>query len=257
LPPAAAVAALSLAALAGCATLPPLERQALLDASRQYTQDDLAGAMTTLNRLIRDYDATPEIAEAYYVRGLCRSRLQQPQAAGEDFERGISRSRRADLTARCRASLAALAFARGDWKRAADLYSQSVRELPDVPPTDAVLYTAGLSMQRAGDWDKAGFQFARIIDKFRNRPIAAEARRLAAWRHPYYAILLGAYRDADSAGKAVHTLRQQGFDAGQEYLQQADRPVWAVLAGHYATYDEARTALAGIHKRQPGATLVP
>jgi len=252
------VGLLILAGLAGgCASLPPAERQVLIDASRQYMQGDISTATANLDRLIREYDHAAEIAEAYYLRGLCRFISQQPQAAGEDFERGISKSNRSDLTARCRASLAAIAFQFENWNRAANLYQQAVAELPDVPPTDAVLYTAGLSMQRAGQWQQANLQFARILHRFRNSPVAEDARRMAAWRYPYYAIQLGAYRDADNAGKAVQSLRQQGFDPVQEYLPRGAESLWVVTVGRYPTFNDARHALAGVRQRQPQATIIP
>lgn len=241
----------------GCASLPAAERQQLIEACRQYNQGELGPATATCDRLIRDFGNTSEIAEAYYVRGLCRFISQQPQAAGEDFERGISISRRVDLTARCRAGLAAVAFQSGDWERAADLYEESIGQLPDVPPTDAVLFTAGVSMQRAGRWQRSAFPFARILNRFRNRPIAADARRMAAWRYPYYSIQLGAYRDAESAKNASHEFRQQGFDATYEFQPRDGQSLWIVMAGRYRTYSDAQSALTGARSRQPEAFIIP
>lgn len=252
-----AAAVLCLFATTGCASLPPAEQRMLIEASQKCTQGDIAAASASLDRLIRDYDHTPEIAEAYYLRGLCRFISQQPRGAREDFERGISKSTRSDLTARCRASLATIAFQSGDWARAADLYQQSVGELPESPPTDVVLYNAGLAMQRAGRWRDANLQFARILNRFRDRPVAADARRMAAWRHPYYSVQLGAYRDADNAGRAVQTLRQQGLDAVQEYLPRNQQSLWIVMAGRYQSYNDARAAVLNIRQRQPDATIIP
>jgi tetratricopeptide (TPR) repeat protein len=241
----------------GCASLPPLERQQLMDASRQYSAGDTASATGTLDRIIRDYGQTAEIAEAYYIRGLCRFKARQTKAAAEDFERGISKSKRADLTARCRASLAAIEFEKGDWKSAADLYGQAVGGLPDVAPTDAVLLEAGIAMQRAGKWRDADTQFARILHRFRNRPVAADARRMSLWRHSYYSIQYGAYRDAENAGKAVQALRRQGLNPTKEYLPRDGQPLWIVMDGQYRTYDETRAAIARIRKHQPQATIAP
>ncbi|MBI4578487.1 MAG: SPOR domain-containing protein, partial [Planctomycetes bacterium] len=242
----AGLAAVSLLLAGGCATLPPNERQALIEASRQYARGDVSSAQRTAERIIRDYGQAAEIAEVYYLRGLCRFSNGQDRTAGDDFERAISRSKRSDLTAQCTASLAAIAYRRGDFKRAADLYRESVGQLRDVPPTDVILYCAGVAMRRAGDWHNANFQFARILNRFRDRPIAADARRAAAWRHPYFAIQLGAYRDRDNAAKLVQSMRQQGFDASQEYLPRNGESLWIVTTGHYSTHDEARAALANV-----------
>ncbi len=247
----------SVACLAGCATLPPTERQMLIDASRNYTRGEIGTASKSLDRIIRDYDQSAEIAEAYYLRGLCRASAGQEAAATDDFERAITRSQRADLIAQSKASLASLAFQRGDFAKAARLYRESVGELRDVPPTDEILYTAGLAMQRAGDWQNAGFQFARILNRFRARPVAADARRMVAWRHPYYAIQLGAYRDTEKAAKAVQAFRKQGFDPSQEYLPRGGESLWIVMAGRYQTYADARGALAKLRQREPQATIIP
>jgi tetratricopeptide (TPR) repeat protein len=254
---AVAAAGICLLITAGCATLPPNERQQLIDASRQYATGQTTPAMRTTDRLIRDYGRTAEIGEAYYIRGLCRFKAQQRQAAAADFEKAIDKSKRPELIARSRASLAAVAFENGDWSRAAELYGQSVEMLPDVPPNDAVLFSAGLAMQRAGDWREARFQFARILNRFRSRPLAAEARRMAFWRHDYFSIQFGAYRDSLNAGKAVQSARQQGFEASQEYMLRNGQPVYLVIAGRYTTYNEARSALTQVRRRQPQATIVP
>lgn len=252
-----AAAALCLLGAAGCASLPAAERQQLRDASRQYQAGNTTPAVSTLDRIIRDYGQAAEIGEAHYIRGLCRFKTLQLQAASEDFERGISKSNRSDLTARCRASLAAIAFQNGNWRQAAELYGRAVGDLPDAPPTDAVLYAAGIAMQRAGDWKNANIQFARILHRFRNRPLATDARRMALWRHPYYSIQLGAYRDADRAGKATQSLRAQGFDVCQEHMPRDGQALWIVMAGRYGTYDEARVALGRARQRQSQATIVP
>lgn len=241
----------------GCASLPDHERTVLVEASRNYSKGETSAAVSSLDRLIRDYENTSEIAEAHYLRGLCRLKLEQRQAASEDFERGLSKSNRDDLTARCRASLAAIAYQDGRWTQAAEMYGKAAPALPDVPPTDVVLLAAGISMQRAGEWQQANLQFARVLQKFRSRPSAADARRLAGWRHSYFSIQLGAYRDADNAGKAVHSMRQQGLDAVQEYLPREEQPLWIVMAGRYANYADARNALLQIRQRYPQATIIP
>lgn len=246
-----------LVVLVGCTTLPPLERQQLIEASRQCSAGNPSGPVADLDRIIRDYGQAAEIAEAHYIRGLCRFGARQVDAAADDFRQAIVKSRRSDLTARCRASLAAIAVERGEWERAADLYGQAVGDLPDAPPIDAVLVQAGIAMQRAGKWRDAETQFARVLNRFRNRPSAEQARRLAMWRQPYFSIQYGAYRDLGNADKAVQELRQQGLDPAKVYLPRDGQPMWIITAGQYRTYDEALSALARARKQQPQANIVP
>lgn len=251
------VIGLSVVLAGGCASLPESERAVLIQANRQYAQGDFAAAAASLDRLIRDYGQTQEIAEAHYLRGLCRFNQQQREAAAQDFERGIEKSNRADLTARCQASLASIAYQRGHWTRAAGLYAGSVKDLPDAPPTDTILYAAGMAMQRAGEWQQARLQFARILNRFRDRPIASDARRMAAWRHAFFSIQLGAFRDADKAGTAVYQYRQKGLDAWQENLPRGKDALWIVMAGRYGDYAQALSALERVRRIEPKAAVLP
>ena len=250
-------AVLSSMLAAGCASLPPHERQLLTQAAANYTRGDVSAANSQLDRIIRDYDTTPEIAEAYYLRGLCRWKSQQPSAASQDFERGIAKSRREDLTAHCRAALAAMAFERSDWEQAAELYAKALPQIPDAAPTDEILYAAGLAMQRAGRWKEAATQYGRILWKFSNRPVAANARIQAGWRHPYYAVQLGAFRDADNAAASVQEFRKHGLDPEMENLPRGGQAIWVVMAGRYRTFNEAKAALPRYKPLRADATIIP
>lgn len=242
--------------LAGCTHLGEAERQALQQASQQYARNETSTAIARLDRLIHDFGDAVEIAEAYYVRGLCRTKRGETAAAQADFSRAIAKSRRDDLTALCQASLAAIAYRQGSWSEAADRYGKAVEDLPVAPPTDEVLYYAGVAMQRAGRWDQAAEQFARIVKEFRQRPIAADARRLAAWRD--YAIQLGAFRDAKKAAQLQRSWGGKRLDA----LRVESRPrgsyaMWLVLSGRYNTYAQASARLGRAQAVESGAFIVP
>jgi len=243
---------------AGCAHLGPAERQALIQANEMYARDQTSAAVARLDRLISDFDQAPEIAEAYYLRGLCRTRKGELQAAREDFKRAIDRSKRADLTARCRASLAAIAFREGDWLEAANLYEEALDGLPVQPPSDEIRFSAGVAAQRAGRWKDAAIHFARLLREFRDRPLAADARRMAAWRHEYFAIQLGAYQDAANAEKTVSTYKARGLpQVVVQHLPRGGQSLWVVMAGQYATYSKALAALPRVRGVEPNAHIIP
>ena len=63
----------ALGALAGCTHLGPAEKESLIQANQLYSRGELSAACARLDRLIADYDGAVEIAEAYYLRGLCRA----------------------------------------------------------------------------------------------------------------------------------------------------------------------------------------
>jgi len=247
-------------ALVGCTHLGPAERQVLIQASELYGRNETCAAISRLDRLIGGFGDAVEIAEAYYLRGLCRARRGELGPAGADFEEAIdkNKSKRDDLAARCWASLGALAYRRGNWDEAAVRYEKAVRHLPDQPPTDEVLYYAGVAMQRAGWWEEAAEQFGRILNKHRHRPIAAEARRLAAWQHDYFAVQLGAFQDAKQAEQAERSFRATSLDAVRlENHPRGGYAMWVVLAGRYPTYADASVGLRRARAVQSDAFIIP
>ena len=248
---------LALTILTGCSTLPEPERVALRQAAQDYTAGRRARAVPVLDRIIRDYPQMSEVAEAFYVRGLCHAAEGRQDQAVRDFERAIRQSKRDDLTARAQASRAAIAYRQGDWRTAADFYARATRKLPDEPPTDEILFCAGVSLQRVGRWDEARLRFGRILRTFASGPIAAQARRLATWRHPYYAIQLGAFEQVDGAADAVRKYRQANLAAMEENLPRNGKAMWVVMAGQYRTYADARAALSQARQVQPQAFIIP
>lgn len=251
------LSAVALAVLAGCSNLPPAERQALQEATRLYERGDCNTPIPTIERLIRDYGRAEEIAEAYYLRGLCRTRSGQISGAVADFEFAVARSKRPELTARARASLASIRHQQGDWTVAAELYSMAVSGLPDQPPTDEILLGAGTTMQRAGRWREAAFQFARILRSFRDRPAAAEARRLAAWPHEYFSIQVAAFASATAAARTAQAWRSKGSEALYESIPREGSTLWVVMVGQYPTYSQAVKDLPRIRQSEAGAFIIP
>ncbi len=241
----------------GCSQFGPAEKEALTLANQSYARGDVNAACAKLDRLIAEHEDAVEIGEAYYLRGLCRAKARQYGPAARDFEAAIKKSRRDDLSLCARISLASLAFQRGDWDEAVDYYEKVLPAMAAKPPKDEVLYAAGLAMQRVGKWREATLCFAEILNRFRERPIAADARRKASWPHPYFAIQLGAFRDSTNAARDVQTWRSRNLDASQEALPIQGQAMWVVTAGRYRTYAEANEALQQVKKLQPNAMIVP
>ena len=122
---------------------------------------------------------------------------------------------------------------------------------------DAILYCAGISMQRIGKWKEAAYQFGRILRQYRDSPIASEARRMAGWKHEYYSIQLGAFKNADNAADTVRSFRAKNLDAVQEYLPIGGGSLWVVMAGRYQNYADARADLPRVRKIESQAVIVP
>ncbi len=243
--------------LAGCTQFGPGECESLRQASQLYGRGDLSGANVRLDRLIADHGQALEIGEAYYLRGLCRIRTGQEQAALVDFRQAIDHSKRPDLTAYARASLAAIYHRQGYWMQAADLYSDALPALPSQPPKDMIMFSAGVALQRAGRWKDAAMCFAELLRVFRDRPIAVQARQKAQWRHEYFAIQLGAFSEADRAESEVRNWQRRRVDAVQESVPRGDQNLWVVMTGRYPTYAQALEALKRVRTSVPDAYIIP
>jgi len=241
----------------GCSNFGQQQRAILIQASQLYSHGQITSASSQLDRLIADYRNAAEISEAYYLRGLCRAKVKQIQPAIEDFQKAVEKTNRPDIKARSLVSLGTLTYERGDWVQAAKWYEDALPRLADRPPKEEILFCCAVSLQRIGRWRESDKRFAKLLHKFRDRPIAAEARRLAAWRHPYYAIQIGAFRDSDNAAKVVYDWRERRLDAVQENLHRGGEALWVVMTGRYRTYAEAQAALARIREQVPGAYIIP
>ena len=130
-------------------------------------------------------------------------------------------------------------------------------DLPDQPPKDKMLFCAGLALQRNGQWREAVFQFGQILRKFRDSPMAADARRLASWRYDYFAIQLAAFSSTDRAESKVQELRAKGYDAVQEFLPRNNQSLWVVMVGRYPTYSEAGSGKTRVQRSYPDAFIIP
>jgi tetratricopeptide (TPR) repeat protein len=254
----AALAAAVLAFLTGCTQFGPGERQSLMQAKESYDRSRYAEAASRLDPLIRDFGKAPEIGEAYYIRGLCRNKLGDRKGAASDFEQAIASSKNEGVVVRSKISLAAVAFQLGQWSRSADLYAEVVPRLEDKPPSDQIIYYAGVAMRRVGKWKEAEQHFARILHRFPKSPLCADARRMAGWHHDYFAIQLGAYQDADRAEKAVQAYRTKNLDFVQmENIPWNNRVLWVVMAGRYRSYEDAVASLGRVRSIAPDAHIIP
>jgi len=214
-------------------------------------------AASRLDRLIADFGGAAEIGEAYYLRGLCRAKTKQDQTAVEDFQQALRKSDRHDVKTRSLVSLGTLAYERGDWAEAAMWYEEALPRLADRPPKDEILLCTAISLQRIGRWTESSKRLAEILHKFRERPIAAEARRMASWHHSYYTIQLGAYRDSDNAARVVYDWRERRIDAVQENLYRGGEALWVIMTGRYRTYADALAGLERIRELEPSAHIIP
>lgn len=229
----------------------------LLTAASQYSAGHYAAGQQAAETFLRHYAGSPAAAEARYIRGLCRLRADQREAARTDFVEAAEQAQRPDLRAYALAALGNLAFSAGDLPEAARYYARAEPDLPMRPPADEILYRYGVCLQRAGRWGEARRQFSRVLHHFGGRPAAAWARRGFNWPHDYFAIQCGVFRRADNAERAVADLGRRGIPAKAEYSSVEGDAAWRVLTGMYLTYEQARADLPRVRRAEPSAIIVP
>jgi len=247
-----------LVGLAGCVQLPPEGRRRLIEADRQYEQGHYRTARDALSGLIQAYPDRAEIAEAYYVRGLCHLKLNRRTAAREDFEQALRRSNRQDLTARVHACLGSLAYEQGDFAQAIDHYQQAIPDLPDKPPLDEVLYRLGVSLQRVGRWDDARAAFSKLFWKFPGSRIEPDARRRFRWPYEYFVIQCGAFERLRGAEDLMRQLSQKGLRHTQWRLEtRRSKVIYVVQVGRYKDYAAAKADLPTVRRIVSDAFIAP
>ncbi len=244
-------------ALLGCEGVPPGGREMLARANTAYARGDYAAGNASAGEFLRRFASSVGAGEAYYLRGLCRVRLGQHDAARADFAAGAAIADRPELKAYCQAMLANLAYDRGEIDAALAGYAASVPYLPARPPTDEILFRYGVCLQRTGRWEEARHVFSRLLDEFATSREADAARSRFAWRHDYFAIECGVFRHVGEANRAAGRLRDLGLDTSVEFVRLDGQAAWRVLSGRYPTYNEAADGLARVRAIEPQARIVP
>lgn len=232
--------------------------QADLQQSVRYYRDGLfAEAEQAATRAIRSDEGRPGAAEAYYVRGCARMRRGERLQAATDFERAIAVSRRAELTAKAKASLGCVAVENGEYERAVDYFADSVNRLPQRPPLDEIMLRYAVALLRTGEWGQARMVLGRTISGFRGRSTESEARRLFGWPNDYFSIQCGVFHRRSNAESLKNELRQSGWPAEVHTDIVGGRGVYYVWLGQYPTYAQAAAALPKIRVIEREAFVVP
>jgi tetratricopeptide (TPR) repeat protein len=244
-------------ATAGCERLPVSTVKQIREGHQAYQQQNYAGAGHRLSAAIASYPSHPDIAEAYYVRGLTRLKGGQTEQARQDFLAGLRLAERPELRALLQAQLGNLAYESGLYEAAVARYRQALHGLPERAPTDRVLLRYGISLQRCGQFREAKLVFADLLTCFPHGAVAADARRRAGWVGDYYAIQCGVYAQQPNAQATARQLRAKGVKASAWRETRNGSIRYVVRAGRYAHRADAERDLAEIQRIIPDAFVVP
>jgi tetratricopeptide (TPR) repeat protein len=241
----------------GCSQLPPDARNRLIRCDEMYRGGQYQQARQELTTLIAQHAARPEMAEAYYLRGLCEIRLENRIAGRKDLETAVLSGQRPDLRARVHATLGSMAFEDEDCAGAVQHLQEAVDELPERPPLDDLLLRLGTCLQRTGQWKPARSVFARILHRSPSGSLASLVRRKYSWPHEYFSIQAGVFRSADKANAQAAKLRQAGLDAAYRLDAQAEGGLHVVYVGQFGEWSRAKAELGRVQTVEPGAVIVP
>lgn len=244
-------------ATAGCERLPGSAVQQVRQAHSAYERRDYVQSERLLTPVIGAYADSPDVAEALYVRGLCRLKQGSTAAARKDFEAAVRRTQRPELRALLHAQLGNLDFEARRYTQAAGHYHVARGDLPERPPTDRVLLRYAECLQRIGKFREAKLVLAELLLDYPRGQVAAQARNKLSGPQDHFAIQCGVYSKSAYAKRAAEKLRKVGVDARAWEQRRNGALRYVVQTGHFRTYAEARQALPRVRAHVADAFIVP
>lgn len=241
----------------GCVELPPAGKIKLADAERSYRANDIRKATQTLDEIIREFPEYKESALAYYLRALCHERSDRVVDAGRDVQKCIALSTNRTLTAKARAMAGAFYFDSGNVTAAIEQYAKAIDGLPKEPPADIVRYRYGVCLQRHSEWDNARKQFEIVVRDYPSSQAASWARRMLEWRHDFFSVQCGVFRDRGAAASLAGRLTSARLNGWTESQRRDGGTMQVVFSGRYKTYEQAKAAVASVKRIAPDATVAP
>jgi len=236
--------------LGGCATRLTKQQQMWLARGQEYYErDDYARAIDQCNHFLSEVSEGPEVVQALYIRGLSNAQAGHRAQAYADLRRCAATPTDSDLPWRAYVVLGTLHFEDEQWGLAAESLRAASDRMPDQPPKDAILFRLGLCHERLGQWQAALQRYDELARTFTSGAFVKAAQRRLSLRADYFAVQCGAFRQRSNAENLRADLNNKALDA---YIQEETRgrtPMYVVLVGRYAGYDDARAQLALIKEQ--------
>ncbi len=229
-------------------------------AQDRYNRSDYAGTVNALSGLLTDNISTAERARGYYLRGLAFRELGGTDIARaeQDLKLAIRYSESNKLTALANVALGHICFESDPPEsfRAVSYYQNALHDKADIP-MDVVLYRLGVSLQQSGKWAEGQKFLRRCIAEHPQSVYARKARGDAGTgsvSSGQYSLQVGVYSQMSNAQAAVNKLAGYGWDAQIELITSGGVK-YAVRAGSYQTYDQARKKLSELKRVWPEAFI--
>jgi tetratricopeptide (TPR) repeat protein len=241
--------------LSGCSLVSPQFADGIREGQKQYARNNYLGAERLLTATISKDPRSPAVAEAYYIRGLSRLKLNRRSLAQQDFQRALQLANREDLKANVYVCIGSIAFEDGDWEIAYTHYKAAENNLPILSPSDWILFRLASSAQRSGRWGEGKKYFARILREYPTSDVAKSAKRYM--NSEYFTIQTGAFADRSGAAKQIQQLKRINLPVRIEDVHSNGRLLQGVFVGRYPDYYQAGKGLERVTGVIPDARIVP
>ncbi|MCJ7544471.1 MAG: SPOR domain-containing protein [Phycisphaerae bacterium] len=237
----------------GCQeTLTPQARQWLQNGYTASASGEHQTVIQSMDAFLAEHARSRRADEAYYLRGLAKYHLGDRVGAQADLSAALDRSSKAEVRGKAALALGDLAWDGDDMPTAAEMYRTAVDNMDaTVPPADHAAYRLGCAHQRLGHWQEADLQFSRVMELFPDEELAERSARRIHGRS--WTIQVAAFNDQARAEAAVKELGGQGVRADVSPTMGKGKPIFMVLTGRYATWEQATAALPSLKKLQPDA----
>lgn len=250
------VAVLSLG-LSGC-NQPAPPRPALLQEGRiAFERQDYRRAEERLTQFLKETRDPSATADALYIRGMSRAKLERRAEAYGDLRQAVARAGDVEVKWRANLMLGTLYYEDGNWAAAAQALISATANMPAVPPQDTALYRLGLCHERLGRWTEARYAYQKIVNQFSSGKLAQDARRRLDANANAYSIQCGAFGKPENANSRAADLQRKGFAASVRRETRGGGALHVVYVGRYANYDEAQRQLGLVRQHVPDAVLWP
>lgn len=243
--------------LTGCQPqLSPQAEALLAEGAAAYRSGQYDTTVRRMDVFLQDPSSTSRADEAYYLRGLAKSRLKDVPGARFDLEEAVRRARQAELKGKALVELGEIAFQGGEAAEAERLFTAALKDVPEnQPPADIAHYRLGCLLQRRGRWADADVHFSRLMFLFEGTPMAQRAAsmvRCTAWT-----VQVGAFASARNAEAMTQQLREKGLPVNVEKVTRDGKLLHQVQVGRYSAYEQATAALVEVRKYARDALVIP
>ena len=252
---AALALALVLVGTGGCAANRRADRQAFDTGYAAFRAGQWEKAIGGFTQYLRSDPTSPDRGEVYYYRGEALVRLNRRAEAKTDFVRAIGAGARPPIDQFARVAVGNLYYEEGNDLKALEHYGKVLAGSRDGLPMAAILFRAGVSLQRLGRWSMADKYLARVIEDYSNTPWATLAmRRLHA---DAFRVQTGAFAAMTTAQSQAHRAQRAGFAVRIAKVTTGRQTLHAVQVGRAPTYAGAEALARRVRQAGFEALIVP